>query len=339
MPLPMGLKEFLDHHQTAYNTYYPINEFFSWCQHSFAGESIEFLLLARTFHPALGPAPYDFFPSNLTSLTERARYLYLEYARSGAPKQINIPAVPCRQKLDFSYDNDYWDEDSFDEAYKEILQMISTDAWTRFCESDLGRQILVPEGPSFSAVSAAAVHNTFLGSTAYNAAKAARATNFQLPAAPVPHLPPPPAPPRHRRQHAVYTAPQQQAQPVRALPSATFLAAQSPAPPVPSACSSQGANRFPMVVVIAPPAVAERARELQSVLPSVAANTPAVIVSQAKPVPPPLPPFPSLPSNTLAKNKPAPPPLPPPNSPKKSTARFPADVKNMPLPRLPGQRP
>ena len=333
MPPPdMDLKEFLDHHQIASNTYYPINEFFAYCQRTFVGESIEFLMLARTFHPDLGPTPYDFFPANLTSLTERARYLYLEYIRLGAPKQINIPA-PCKEKLDISYNNDHWDDESFDQAHKEILGMLETDTWRRFQESDLGRQILAPEGPSFSAVASAAVHNIFLGSQAYNAAKAARANNVQLPA--------PPPPPHHRRQRALYTAPQQQVQPARALLSAAFLAAQSPAASAPSACSSQGAARaFAAVTVSASAAVAEQASQIRSVLSASAANSPALIITQAKPAKPTPPPVPPLPASVLAKRKPIPAPVPVfPNKPLAASALanknpvLPANQRPTPLPK------
>lgn len=269
----------------VYSTYYPINEFYSYCKKEFATENFEFVMLARTFHPALGPAAYDFFPATIATFTDRARYIYLGFIREDAPKVINIDAEK-RNLLHRAYQLDEWEADAFDQAHKEILEVLERDTFRRFQDW--------PESGTPG-----------INIAASKAARAARATNAATPAVPV--LPAPPAPPVVAAP--VVAAPALQPQmpapqgshrpmvPVSRLPLHT-------GPAVPAVPASRP---LPAVVVVAPPAVVDRAREIERELPRPAlakANGPVLVIRQIKLQRPPLP---QLPASVAAKKKPVPP--------------------------------
>ncbi len=249
----------------VYSTYYPINAFYAFCKSEFAPENFEFLMLARTFNPALGPAAYDFFPANIATPAARARHMYLTCVDPSAPRMVNLDAATQTQ-LGAAYESNDFQATSFDAAHDEILALVQRDTFRRF-----------QDWPGNDAMPG-------INTSAYTAAKAARANNA-APAAPVPLVPPvmvAAAAPALLPQAQIAVQPHQgfhrpmvtgNQLPVNAGQAAVAV---PPPPPAPA---------LPAVVVAAPPAVADRAREIERDLPKQTlrrANAPLLIIRRER---------------------------------------------------------
>jgi predicted negative regulator of RcsB-dependent stress response len=89
----------------------------------FAAENIDFLMAVRQLNPALGPAGYTYFHSAHVSVPNRASLLYATFIAENAPKQVNLSNA-CRAELDWMAAGNSFGQQSFNKAYKEILDLV-----------------------------------------------------------------------------------------------------------------------------------------------------------------------------------------------------------------------